>query len=75
MKITEEELQRRLATMPKMRTAGPDDPIYTGGLRFSSIHRPKPAETDPASSTPRDATPPDGEDTPMTGDDADEIEA
>ena len=37
MEITEEELQRRLATMPKMRTAGPDDPIYKGGLIMTSV--------------------------------------
>lgn len=37
MQNTEEELQRRMAAGPKPRIAGPDDPIYSGGLSMTSV--------------------------------------
>ena len=39
MEIDEEELERRRKLLPPMRIAGPDDPIYSSGLRMTSFSR------------------------------------
>ena len=52
MEITEEELQKRLAVLDsKGRIAGPDDPIYSGGLTMTSVPRSTPS-TKTSPSTP-----------------------
>ena len=50
-KITEEELQKRLAAMPPLRVAGPDDPIYSSGLTMYSVPRSKPSTKSSPTST------------------------
>ena len=43
-RISEEELQRRIAVFRAwvgLQVAGPDDPVYRGGLKMTTIRRPK----------------------------------
>lgn len=48
--ISEEELQRRISAFKARgvtRIAGPDDPIYRGGLQMTSLHiHPRRIESD-----------------------------
>ena len=48
MKVTEEELQHRIReAKKKVVIAGPDHPIYSGGLTVNSIPELKPSRKKP----------------------------